>query len=120
MLEIILKEEKNLEDSLTKILEKICRKTSEILHDACIDAYNTAREVVPARTGRLRSSIHVEKLGDFEFRVVAGHPFKEKGKPYYAPFIEFGTRKMAPRPFMKPAVEKALAKIKSSFKFSRI
>jgi len=119
MLEIILEGEKSLEASLIKIYEAICREVSDILLEASIEAYITARQAVPVRTGRLRDSISLEKLGRFKFRVVAGYPTKEKGKPYYAPFIEFGTRRMTPRPFMKPAVDKALAKIESRLNFSK-
>ncbi|MEM2548701.1 MAG: HK97 gp10 family phage protein [Nitrososphaerota archaeon] len=119
MFEVILKEEENLKDSLMKIYEKIRRKTSDTLLEASIEAYNTARETVHVRTGRLRSSINLERRGDFEFRIVAGYPSREKGKPYYAPFVEFGTRRMPPRPFMKPAAEKAIARVKSSFNLLR-
>lgn len=114
MLKIILKKDRDLENSLAKICEAMVRRVSNTLQNASIEAYMTAKQSVPIRTGKLYDSIRLEKRGDYEFRIVAGYPTRQKGKPYYAPFVEFGTRRMAPRPFMKPAVERALAKIKSS------
>lgn len=49
-------------------------------------------------SGRLRASIGVQKRGEGHYRVGTNVE--------YAPLLEFGTRKMAPRPFMRPAVEK--------------
>ncbi len=48
-------------------------------------------------TGRLRQSIAVVRVAD-------GH-YKVGTNVQYAPFLEFGTRRMAPRPFMRPALE---------------
>lgn len=45
-------------------------------------------------TGALKNSIHVEKLGDFQVAIVAGTD--------YAVHLEFGTEKMAARPFFGP------------------
>lgn len=45
-------------------------------------------------TGALRSSIRTEKLASFSYQIVTGVD--------YAVFLEFGTSKMAARPFMGP------------------
>ncbi len=45
-------------------------------------------------TGALRASIHVESLGEFKKAIVTGTD--------YAVHLEFGTEKMAPRPYMMP------------------
>jgi HK97 gp10 family phage protein len=55
---------------------------------------DTARELVPFVTGRLHDSISVEDRG-LATDVVADAP--------YAGFVEFGTVRMAPRPYMRPA-----------------
>lgn len=48
--------------------------------------------------GDLVKSIQARKIGDGHYRVGVREP--------YAIFLEFGTRKMAARPFVRPAVEK--------------
>lgn len=48
-------------------------------------------------TGRLRQSIGVQKVGEGHYRVGTNVE--------YAPYLEFGTRRMAARPFMRPALE---------------
>lgn len=55
-------------------------------------------------TGRLRGSI-TWRLG-----VDGGSPYVDVGTAvFYAPFLELGTRFMAPRPFLVPALEAARA-----------
>lgn len=49
-------------------------------------------------TGRLDESIEVERISPSIWSVKSDAP--------YAAFLEFGTRKMAPRPFFKPAAER--------------
>lgn len=48
-------------------------------------------------TGRLVSSAHVQPRQDGAEVVIASN---------YATFLEYGTRKMAPRPFLEPAAER--------------
>src|SRR5689334_22411662 len=50
------------------------------------------------RTGQLRDSITYGRVAALLWAVYAGD-----SKAYYAPFLEYGTRKMAARPFMRPA-----------------
>jgi len=50
-------------------------------------------------TGRLASSITLEEEGQFTVTVSA--------KAKYAAYLEYGTRTIAPRPFMVPAKQKA-------------
>lgn len=45
-------------------------------------------------TGALKNSIHMEKISEFSVAIVAGVD--------YAAHLEFGTEKMAPRPFFGP------------------
>lgn len=53
-------------------------------------------------TGRLRQSITALQISPGRWRVGTNVE--------YAIFLEWGTRKMAPRPFMRPAVEKSRGK----------
>jgi HK97 gp10 family phage protein len=54
------------------------------------------------RSGELLRSIRREKVGEAEHQVVVG---AEHGA-----YVEYGTRKMAARPFFRPAVEEAKRK----------
>jgi HK97 gp10 family phage protein len=65
---------------------------AKVAHDIAEDAKSRA----PVRTGYLRDSIVVDGEGKAGF-VTAGAE--------YAGFVEYGTYKMAARPFMTPAVE---------------
>jgi len=55
-----------------------------------------ARELAPFRTGYLRSTIGFERQALLHWIVYAG--------AYYSGFLEYGTSKMAPRPYMRPAL----------------
>lgn len=55
-----------------------------------------AKAKVPIDTGTLKGSIGVESVTDTEAVLVA--------KTDYAAYVEFGTRRMRARPFMRPAV----------------
>jgi HK97 gp10 family phage protein len=105
-----------IQGELTKILEQpievIRKKIIDALTEAAIEAYVVAKTCVPVRSGRLYRSITLTRRSPFEHVVSAGWPTKEKGKPYYAPFVEFGTRRMSPRPFMKPGAERAVQVLK--------
>lgn len=115
-MEITIEIKGDVREAIEKNLAILRKKIIDVLTEATSEAYATAKELVPIRTGNLYRSIHIEKVSPFEHKVVAGHPIKEKGKPYYAPFVEYGTRKMSPRPYMRPAMEKAIQVIKSKFK----
>ena len=57
-----------------------------------------AKSIVPVRTGYLRSTIHFRPEGPFTFTFEATAP--------YASFVEFGTYRMNPRPYLRPALER--------------
>jgi len=93
---------------IDQLVKKLNDETEKILAEAAQAGLDEALRKVPVRTGLLKSSITLRKINDKTFEVSAGGgKYLEKGKPYYAPFVEFGTRKMSPRPYMKPAWEKA-------------
>lgn len=98
----------DIEKAFAVIRSKILRA----LREAAVTGYAEALHRVPVRTGLLKSSITLSP-STFQYVISAGWPTKEKGKPYYAPFVEWGTRRMAPRPFMRPAAEKAVETLKT-------
>lgn len=68
-------------------------KRGNIIHQASAPGQGPAVDI-----GRLRQSITALKVEDGHWRVGTNVE--------YAPYLEFGTRKMAARPFMRPAVRK--------------
>lgn len=58
--------------------------------------YDTPESPIYPRTGNLRQHLTHDRDGD---TAIIGSPTE------YAPYVEFGTRRMSPRPFMKPAVQ---------------
>ena len=67
-------------------------------------------EAPASDTGRLVNSINSYALGNGEAISVAG-----RGTVKYATMLEFGTTKIAARPFMLPALEKSKAWITERF-----
>jgi len=62
----------------------------------------------PARqTGRLQESIRIVMMDEDNLVAHVGpDPKAFRGRPYYPGFLEYGTRNMAARPFMRVAVER--------------
>ena len=67
-----------------------------------------AKEIVPVRTGRLRNSIYWRKTGFLGFEVGA--------TMFYATFVEFGTRYIRARPYLRPAMQEKLPEIREALK----
>lgn len=59
----------------------------------------------PVKTGNLRGSIH-HQVNERDRIVTIGTPVE------YAPFVELGTSKSAKQPFLRPAVESNMGRIK--------
>lgn len=74
--------------------QRAALKAQELRNEAVLNA--------PVRTGRLRQSISVQKIGEGWFRVGSN--------VIYAPFVEFGVRGRPGTPFMRPALEKVRQK----------
>jgi HK97 gp10 family phage protein len=54
--------------------------------------------MAPVQTGKLRDSIHYEQLNKLHYQIGSDLP--------YAVYVEYGTRNMAPQPFLLPAVRR--------------
>jgi len=82
-----------VEEELNKAVERI----------ACL-VEGEAKRLCPVRTGRLRASIHTGKIEDGVYYVGTN--------VHYAPYVEFGTRKMAARSYLRPAAKKVVSLVK--------
>jgi HK97 gp10 family phage protein len=80
----------NLRKNLPDIIREELTKTGEATKA-------DARITVPVLTGATRDSIYFSVSG-FDLTLGAGTP--------YSPFLEWGTIFMAPRPFMRPAIDR--------------
>ena len=85
--------------------ERLTGELDKTLEEMALKVEREAKRIVPVRTGRLRASIHHGKMEDLVYFV---------GSPViYAPFVEYGTRKMAAKPYLRPAVRKVVLEYKT-------
>lgn len=81
---------------LRRLQEATPRAARQMQEAALDEAYQTARQLVPVRTGFLKRSIRrVREGGKYILRALA----------HYALYVEYGTRYMAAQPFLRPALE---------------
>ncbi len=78
--------------------DRIAEKTARAVAITAQKAYEAARENCPVRTGRLKSSIKSETFGNTA--IVSANTD-------YAVFVELGTGRTAPQPFMQNALYSA-------------
>ncbi|MEM4417831.1 MAG: HK97 gp10 family phage protein [Nitrososphaerota archaeon] len=90
-----------LPDRLEKAGWEVLGQVSKLMGSMAVRVEAAARELCPVRTGRLRASIKAGREGPLRYVVEASAP--------YAGYVEFGTSRMPPKPFMGPAISIALA-----------
>lgn len=73
-------------------------KVDNIARTAALMVESEAKKLCPVDTGRLRASITTEKIGKAAYAVGTNVE--------YAPYVEFGTRKMRAQPYLRPALER--------------
>ncbi len=83
-------------DTLGRLVLGLVPKLENVLDKAAHDVEGRAKALVPVDTGATKNSITVSGNG-LERRI---GPSTE-----YAPSLEFGTVRMAARPFLTPAIE---------------
>jgi len=96
MIETSIKGLEELERKLQHLPPSIRERVDEKLGVGAGVVAEQARQFAPVRTGYLRSTIGFERRDLLDWIVYAG--------AYYAPFLEWGTSKMAAKPFMHPAL----------------
>jgi HK97 gp10 family phage protein len=101
-------------DELQRNCDKIISRTSAeklkevFLHGAKI-IRDEAKDLAPVRTGTLRRAIFAAPGDPRKSDALAGVSMKSvaKGGAPHAMLVEYGTSKMAPRPYMRPAIAAA-------------
>lgn len=81
----------------------------EQVNVSTLDVEARAKERVPVKTGTLRRSIH-SVFENGGLRGICGPSV------FYAAFVEFGTRHMAARPYMRPAAAAVLPRFAESIR----
>lgn len=97
----------NYDNGLSSLADAVSQSVADVIEAAGNAVADSARSVCPVRTGALRNSIEVTREGSCA-RVSANTD--------YAAYVEFGTSKMAPEPYLVPslienadAIESAIA-----------
>lgn len=87
-----------LADDLLQAAAAVIAETPDIIGYYAGRTANLARASAPVRTGELRGGISVQVAGSGQSAAIfATAP--------YAPYVEHGTSKMPPQPFMAPALD---------------
>jgi len=99
---------KSMDQLVPAVQKKVFRKV--LRAGAKIVAKEAKAQAPRGKTGVLVKSIKVlarkrNRKGIIGANVTCGDEHPYKGKAYYGAFIEFGTKKLEPRPFMKEAFD---------------
>jgi HK97 gp10 family phage protein len=84
-------------NDLGRIADGMDRKAVAVVRKTALDIEADAKGRAPVDTGALRNSIQTTMAGDMSAVVAPGVD--------YAIFVEFGTARMAARPYLIPAAE---------------
>jgi HK97 gp10 family phage protein len=84
-------------DKLPQLQGQLRQRASAAVRKAAYDIEAHAKTVVPVDTGNLKNSIQTSVEGDLT-AIVGTHV-------EYAPYVEYGTRRMAAKPYLGPAAE---------------
>jgi len=92
-----------------KVLDKIAYDAqADIQTSFSNESPSLAGDPPGVRTGNLKNNIRVEVSGPFKRKIIAATE--------YAAFLEFGTVRMAARPFMFPAARRIMDRLPDEFK----
>lgn len=89
-------------NDFAKIAATLTPELAVVVTTTALEVEAAAKGRVPVKTGNLRRSIHMEPVD--RTHALVGTDVE------YAPYVEYGTRKMAARPYLTPAVELSRAR----------
>ena len=101
---------KDVMKKLNKLPEKVQKRViTGAVRASAKPIVQEAKRLAPVKTGNLKKSIGITKIRsksktEVVFAVSPRKTAKYDG--FYGRFVEFGTRKMSPKPFLRPAYEK--------------
>lgn len=93
---------------LGKAPARIGREGSKAVRKAGRQVQQTAKKIAPKLTGELQGSIEITNQGDGRSSALS---VTVTATSAHAMFVEYGTYKDAPQPFMAPAGDAALAEL---------
>ena len=86
-------------EDLRETADTLTRRASQVVRKAALDTMADAKTLAPVDTGNLRNSITTDtRTGDLRAVVEA--------TASYSAYLEWGTSKMQPQPFMRPAQDR--------------
>lgn len=86
-------------DRLPELAGQLRERASEAVRKTALDIEAGAKAIVPVDTGNLKNSIQT-KMEDDLTATIGTHV-------EYAPYVEYGTHRMAAQPYLTPSAEKA-------------
>ncbi len=86
-------------NDFAKIAGELRPKVTKAVRATALEISAEAKQRAPVLTGNLRRSIYTRHRSETASRVGVGAE--------YGPHVEYGTTRMAPRPYLTPAVEAA-------------
>lgn len=95
-------------NDLPRLRGELRQRAGAAIRKAAHDIEAGAKNVVPVDTGNLKNSIQTTMEGDLT-AVVGTHV-------EYAPYVEYGTRRMAARPYLGPAAEAVRPSLEAAMK----
>ena len=94
--------------NMKKLSPELKRKISQQVAKSALNIQKGAKERCPVDTGALRNSITVDFYGEMSAEIAPHMP--------YAPYVEFGTKKMSAQPYLFPAYEEERPKFEQGLK----
>ena len=90
---------------LEGLASTMTEKAEDVLTETAEETRRMAKARVPVRTGRLKASIRTQRTAPLKREVIADSLLSPSDA--YAIFVEKGTSRQAPQPYMGPAVDAA-------------
>ena len=96
---------RKLSYDLKRASGRVGQLASAVIRKAALDVQREAQRLAPVDTGTLRASIGIDVLGDGRAAAMSA---VIGPSVHYGPYLEFGTRRMPPQPYMGPAADRVL------------